>query len=134
MNNFAEFERQVTFCDICLDFDGVIHSYISGWKGIDVILDPIVETAIESIYQYLAAGLSVAVHSTRSSEEIGRQAIKDYIRKHDPDDCLVDQLLFPIYKPAARIYIDDRGYRFTGTFPTPDEIIANLTVWNKDEV
>ena len=25
---------------LCLDFDGVVHSYTSGWKGADVIPDP----------------------------------------------------------------------------------------------
>ena len=25
---------------LCLDFDGVLHTYSSGWKGADVIPDP----------------------------------------------------------------------------------------------
>ena len=33
-------ENQVTKQTVVFDFDGVIHSYISGWEGADVILDP----------------------------------------------------------------------------------------------
>ena len=36
---------------ICLDFDGVIHSYTSGWKGAAVIPDPPVPGALEFIVE-----------------------------------------------------------------------------------
>lgn len=32
---------------ICIDFDGVLHSYTSGWQGEDVASDPPVPGAIE---------------------------------------------------------------------------------------
>ena len=38
---------------LCLDFDGVIHSFKSGWKGAGKIPDPPVEGAIEWIRSLL---------------------------------------------------------------------------------
>jgi hypothetical protein len=32
---------------ICVDFDGVLHSYASGWKGAGVVADGPVDGAIE---------------------------------------------------------------------------------------
>ena len=36
---------------LCVDFDGVIHSYTSGWEGIDMIPDPPVEGAIKWLWR-----------------------------------------------------------------------------------
>lgn len=66
---------------LCLDFDGVIHSYTSGWKGVDIIPDPPVPGAIDFIVR--ATGqFTVAVHSSRSKSLRGRRAMKQYLFGH----------------------------------------------------
>src|ERR1700743_3429981 len=52
---------------LCLDFDGVIHSYASGWKGADVIPDPPVAGAIEFIREALKH-FRVAIFSSRTNQ------------------------------------------------------------------
>ena len=118
---------------ICIDFDGVIHSYISGWQGADVIPDPPVEGAIEALYLYNHY-FHVAIYSSRSGQEGGIQAMRAYIDKHDNqnyDYRIVDKLQFPETKPPAMIYIDDRGFRFEGVFPSVEELEDLFTTWNK---
>jgi len=125
---------------ICVDFDGVIHSYLSGWQGADVIPDPIVPHAISQLYYYLA-NYRVAVYSARSGQPGGIEAMKAFIEKADqewrkrirtfelPDFELIGRLEFPSSKPPAILYIDDRAYRFEGTFPTTEWIEAHSSSW-----
>lgn len=68
---------------ICLDFDGVLHSYTSGWNGATVIIDPPVEGALE----WLAAAIrdkrfSISILSSRSSSIGSIGAMKKWLIKH----------------------------------------------------
>lgn len=65
---------------ICLDFDGVIHSYKSKWKGPRIIPDPPVDGAFEMMIRYLTAGFDVVVFSSRSSAFGGRWAMARWMK------------------------------------------------------
>lgn len=66
---------------LCLDFDGVLHSYTSGWKGPRTIPDPPVPGALEFI---VAAQERFHVHifSSRSRYWFGRAAMRRWLRAH----------------------------------------------------
>ena len=59
---------------LCLDFDGVIHGYQSGWKGATVIPDPPVKGALQFILDAVEH-FTVAIHSSRSGQDGGIQAM-----------------------------------------------------------
>ena len=40
---------------LCLDFDGVCHSYISGWQGAGVIPDP----PVDGMWEFLETAIGV---------------------------------------------------------------------------
>lgn len=94
---------------VVFDFDGVIHSYTSGWKGETVIPDPPVSGIKEAIEEIRGAGYEVAVVSTRCASLDGLYAVEDYLRHHNIE---VDAV--QAEKPPAVVYIDDRALRFNG--------------------
>lgn len=63
---------------LCLDFDGVIHSYVSGWQGARVVTDPPVAGALEFVVTALES-FDVCVYSSRSSQWGGRSAMKRWL-------------------------------------------------------
>lgn len=131
---------------ICVDFDGVINSYKSGWEGIDVISDDPVPGAIEWLMQHLPTpepicamaepykGPEVQIYSSRSKDAKGVTAMKAWLLKHGlhPAYLSEDILKFPTQKPAAFLTIDDRAICFEGRFPTSEEMLA-FKPWNKKE-
>ncbi len=116
---------------LCLDFDGVIHSYVSGWKGADCIPDAPVPGAFAFIREALKH-FRVAIFSSRSNQPGGLDAMKDYVAVnsemgfHDP----IDGLEWPQEKPPAFVTIDDRAITFTGTWPSI-ETLQSFKPWNK---
>ncbi|MDH5524854.1 MAG: hypothetical protein OEY01_12820 [Desulfobulbaceae bacterium] len=109
---------------ICLDFDGVIHSYISGWQGETNIPDPPTSGCRETICTLRARGLKIVVHSTRCQTPDGRSAIKDYLARHDIE---VDEICE--HKPPAILYIDDRAIQFTGNWSETIASMDKFTHW-----
>ena len=114
------------FLDVCLDFDGTLAQY-KGWKSLTSTAEPPMPEAIETLLSWQAAGLRVGVFSSRSVEDKGIAAMKAWIVRHTPDgQDLVDWLFWPRVKPAATLYVDDRGWRPPegGALPTVAEIKA----------
>jgi hypothetical protein len=114
---------------ICIDFDGVIHSYTSPWLTATEIPDPPVPGAFEAIARYINAGFLVHIHSCRCSTRPAIRAIRAWFLRNG-GEVLLRHLKFAERKPKALLYIDDRGFRFEGAFPTPEEILA-FKPWNK---
>lgn len=94
---------------VVFDFDGVIHSYKSGWKGVDVIPDPPVPGIRKAIAELRAAGYRVVVVSTRCAKLTGMAAINRFLKEND---IVVDDIT--AHKPPALCYIDDRALCFDG--------------------
>lgn len=135
---------------LCLDFDGVIHSYTSGWVKSDFIPDKPVPGA----FAFMAAALEffdVKIFSSRgnagkSDGGDGIRAMRLWIefwaRKELPNEepsylanRVINQIAWnneawPLTKPPAFITIDDRAHLFTGTWPSLSELLE-FKPWNK---
>jgi len=113
---------------LCLDFDGVIHSYSSPWVDAVTISDPPVPGAIEFL-QEAVNHFRVAIYSTRSNTTNGRAAMKEWLVGYSSRE-LVDSLEWPTEKPPALVTIDDRALTFTGVFPDI-EMLMKFKPWNR---
>ncbi len=147
---------------LCLDFDGVIHSYTSRWQGACVVSDPPVPGAFEFIVKALET-YEVAIFSSRTHQWGGRGAMRRWMIRHlilmadtwettpewwrnriaqtafaDPwheevlwaATALCKEIRWPLFKPPAKVSIDDRALTFTGTWPDITTL-DNFKPWNK---
>jgi hypothetical protein len=118
---------------LACDWDGVINKYVSGFSA---DFDDPVPGAIDFLKTCLLAGKRLVIHSTRFTEPDGDTSwrMRQYLVKHGLPQELADQLDFWFAggKPRALVYLDDRGYRFEGVFPSLEELDA-LDVWNRSE-
>ncbi len=121
---------------LVLDFDGVCHSYVSGWKGIDVCRDP----PVKGLFPFLEKAMQVFeihIHSSRSSERKGREAMASWFMKeygawlNMPEGkeksqkvfTFIRDLHFPEHKPPAHLTLDDRCVTFKGKWPRVMELV-----------
>lgn len=128
---------------LCLDFDGVIHSYTSPWRGYETIPDPPVPGAIAFLYEAIQH-FEVHIFSSRSSQPLGIECMQVWLEDAEkawiaeqiqanlpiPRTSLLLNIKWPTTKPPAHVTIDDRAITFTGTWPTI-ESLQTFKPWNK---
>jgi hypothetical protein len=107
---------------IMIDFDGVIHSYTSGWTGLEPVDKP-VPGAKEFIWHLQSLGYHVSIFTTRALHDGGPQAVTRWLADHGFIDC--DKIDIPVVgvKYGAELYIDDRAYRFNGLWDELYQIV-----------
>lgn len=110
---------------IAMDFDGVIHSYVSGWQGAATAGDPPVSGIAEAIAE-LRREYEVVVVSSRCLHEGGTQTVRDYLKKHG---IAVDGITGE--KVPALVYIDDRAITFNGRAEDLPKQVKAFRVWHE---
>ncbi len=117
---------------LCIDFDGVVHSYVSGWQGPGVIPDPPVEGAFDAIREYMKE-YDVCILSVRNGYPEGIAAMKKWFVKYGwPADIVGNPkgIDFALRKPdKTHLIIDDRAFRFEGKWPALKEV-DDFRPWN----
>lgn len=125
---------------LCLDFDGVVHSYTSGWQGACIIPDPVVPGFFEWVDE-IAQHFKVVIFSSRSHQPGATDAMALWLGEQrrlwraaggiSPiTDGAPVEIEFVENKPPAIISIDDRALTFTGEWPALDSLMA-FKPWNK---
>jgi hypothetical protein len=111
---------------LCIDFDGVIHSYEKGWQD-GVIYGEVVRGFFEWV-ERARHQFELVIYSSRSKTDEGVMAMSLWLHEkrnewikaggqRDPVEPLTFE--FAHEKPAAWLTIDDRCVRFDGSWDNP---------------
>lgn len=131
---------------LCLDFDGVCHSYTSGWQGADVISDPPVEGLFDFLEEVEQA-FDIQIFSSRSNQPGGILAMQQWFgrwflqriwntvlqeREKGYEIFCPRWLSFPREKPPAFVGLDDAVITFEGKWPSLNRLL-NFKPWHQKQ-
>lgn len=125
---------------LCIDFDGVIHSYEKGWQD-GAIYGEVTAGFFEWV-ERVRSQFKLVIYSSRSKDDAGVTAMSLWLHekrnawitaggKRDPVEPL--EIEFAYEKPAAWLTIDDRCIRFDGSWNNPllePEVMRAFKPWN----
>jgi len=117
---------------VVVDFDGVIHAYTSPWTHSGEVLDGPTPGAIPWLKEMLAhEDTEVILNTARlaGGSKNAQVAVYNWLLNVGMTPEEVDRIQFAVGKPHGTLYIDDRGYRFRGRFPTLEDFDAHKQ-WN----
>lgn len=124
---------------LCIDFDGVIHSYDKGWQN--GVIYGTVTPGFFDWAQEAAALFRLVVYSSRSKTPEGVAAMQDWLAEQmvlwmvdknlsGPVN-FSDSFEFASEKPPAFLTIDDRAVTFTGDWSAiPPTVLRTFKPWN----
>jgi len=114
VESWGKLQDKILTDTIAIDFDGVIHKNSKGYHDGTVYDEP-VEGAIEAIKR-LSAKYTIMLYTFKGHPERpivdgkdGIQGTWEWLDKYGIRDCVQDIVWG---KPNAKIYIDDKGYKF----------------------
>ncbi len=115
---------------VMIDFDGVIHQYVTSFKSPDIIPDLPVKGAKEAIAK-LKEEYEVIVFTTRALEDSGESdgnidAVFNWLEDNNIEVDGVTGRKLP-----AKIYIDDKAHRFDGDWNKVLAAVEKNKSWNK---
>lgn len=115
-----------------MDFDGVLHRMPRAPRRPQDVEGEPIAGALEWVHQVLQE-YRVVVFSTRARTARARAAMRRWVRARAGDlwsstegRTGLEDLSYTDRKVPALLYVDDRGWRFDGRFPSPAEL-AQLT-------
>lgn len=127
---------------ICVDFDGVIHSYDNGWQG-GKIYGHVVPGFFEWV-EKVSPQFELVIYSSRSKTKEGTAAMETWLdvecetweNANDREMQISTPIKFAHEKPMAWLTIDDRAIQFRGDWSawwlTPEAMLA-FKPWNKKD-
>lgn len=128
---------------LCVDFDGVLHSYTSPWTGANAVVDPPVPGAFDWLLANMGQ-FDLQIYSSRSKSYDGILAMKNWFvewapKELSPNDCArllgaiaTSKISFAKEKPSAFLTIDDRAICFNGDWSKLSaEAMLAFKPWNK---
>lgn len=116
---------------IALDFDGVIHQYVTPWQDALTVSDPPMPGAFEFILTLLDKNYEVAIISSRNRTIHGQHAMATWMLLNGFPPHKLTEIQWPSYKPPAFLTIDDRAIQFSGSWPSLD-FIKEFKPWKME--
>ena len=124
---------------IAIDFDGVIHSFKSGWTGFNKISDKPTKGAIKWLSNFIKQyciknNYKIVIFSSRCETYQGKRLIKNWLKNNGLPLSYIKILTFSYMKPFAHVIVDDRVICFDGSFKNLTKKIINFSPWHKNGI
>jgi hypothetical protein len=125
---------------LCLDFDGVIHSYERGWQD-GVIYGKVTPGFFEWLEEAVKH-FTIVIYSSRSKTSEGLEAMRSWLENQNmawlekkypgKQDYVGPTIEFAHEKPPAHLTIDDRAITFQGDWSVLDMYyLTNFKPWTQ---